>query len=289
MATTTRAGLTKPDIGSTGWGTVLNTNLDSIDSLFAVLASTNAFTAATSMSATLTMAATIAMGTNKITGLGAGTVAGDALRYEQLIGLYLLLTGGTMSGNIAMGTNKITGLGAGTTNGDALRYEQLINAYMALTGNESIAGIKTFTTQLIGKGTATNDSPAAGYIGEYVSAAASNVSFPATTVYGDAASISLTAGDWDVSYNFQALRNGSTWTVVELGVGTATGNDAAGLAAGDTETNISALATQDNICGGASGIRKSLASTTTLYYKFASTYTVATPKLFGRISARRVR
>ena len=68
-----------------------------------------------------TMAGAIAMGSNKITGLAAGTTAGDAVRYEQA----LLLAGGTMSGAIAMGSNKVTGLAAATTNGDAVRYEQL--------------------------------------------------------------------------------------------------------------------------------------------------------------------
>lgn len=56
-----------------------------------------------------------AMNSQKISGLAAGTTAGDAVRYEQV----LLLTGGTMSGAIAMGTNKITGLGNPVDNQDA--------------------------------------------------------------------------------------------------------------------------------------------------------------------------
>lgn len=73
----------------------------------------------------LTAGGNITMGGFKLTGLGAGSVNGDSLRYEQVIGLYLLLTGGTMSGAIAMGTNKITGLSAATANGDAIRFEQV--------------------------------------------------------------------------------------------------------------------------------------------------------------------
>ena len=68
-----------------------------------------------------TMAGNIAMGSNKITGLAAGTTAGDAVRYEQA----LLLAGGTMAGNINANGNKVTGLAAASTNGDAVRYEQL--------------------------------------------------------------------------------------------------------------------------------------------------------------------
>lgn len=63
----------------------------------------------------------------KISGLAAGTVNGDALRYEQLVGVYLPLAGGTMAGNIAMGgTQKLTGLVAGSTAGDSVRYEQVL-------------------------------------------------------------------------------------------------------------------------------------------------------------------
>lgn len=72
-----------------------------------------------------TMSGVIAMGSNKITGLAAATSSGDALRYEQLVGVYLPLAGGTMSGNIAMGGNKVTGLAAASAPGEAVRYEQL--------------------------------------------------------------------------------------------------------------------------------------------------------------------
>lgn len=68
-----------------------------------------------------TMSGNIAMGTNKLTGLAAGSTAGDSVRYEQV----LLLAGGTMAGDIAMGTNKLTGLGAGTAAGHSVRFEQL--------------------------------------------------------------------------------------------------------------------------------------------------------------------
>lgn len=71
------------------------------------------------------MSGALAMGGNKITGLAAGTGNGDALRYEQVIGLYLLLTGGNLSGSLGMGGNKITNLAPATTNGDAVRFEQL--------------------------------------------------------------------------------------------------------------------------------------------------------------------
>jgi hypothetical protein len=47
-----------------------------------------------------TSAVPIAMSNNKITGLAAATTNGDALRYEQLVGVYLPLTGGTLTNDL---------------------------------------------------------------------------------------------------------------------------------------------------------------------------------------------
>lgn len=69
-----------------------------------------------------TMSGAIAMGTNKITGLGTPTLGTDAVTKTYADGLvagFLLLTGGTMSGALAMGGNKITGLGTPTLDTDA--------------------------------------------------------------------------------------------------------------------------------------------------------------------------
>lgn len=79
----------------------------------------------------IAMTGNLPMGTNKLTGLAAGSQAGDSVRYEQV----LLLVGGTMSGNIAMGGNKVTGLGAATVNGDAVPFEQAVKSGDAAGGD----------------------------------------------------------------------------------------------------------------------------------------------------------
>lgn len=89
------------------------TNKGSVDSLISTAA-------ALKLSLTGgTMSGAIAMGTNKITGLGNGTAASqDAATVSQMEtadALKLSLTGGTMSGAIAMGASKITGLANGST------------------------------------------------------------------------------------------------------------------------------------------------------------------------------
>lgn len=68
------------------------------------------------------MTGALAMGTNKITGLGDPTNPQDAATktyVDTQRDTRLALSGGTMTGAIAMGTNKITGLGDPTSNQDA--------------------------------------------------------------------------------------------------------------------------------------------------------------------------
>ena len=69
-----------------------------------------------------TMTGAIAMGSNKITGLGTPTDNADAttkIYVDNADALKLSLSGGTMTGAIAMSTNKITGVGDPTANQDA--------------------------------------------------------------------------------------------------------------------------------------------------------------------------
>ncbi len=93
------------------------------------------------------------------------------------------------------------------------------------------------------RGTTTNDSAAAGFVGEYIEAKvhSSSTSTPASTQFGDAESITLTGGDWDVQGTITFTRNGATYTVadLEVGVSAITGNDGTNLAASTTacETN----------------------------------------------------
>lgn len=69
---------------------------------------------------TVAMAANFPMGGHKITGLGAGTAVGHAVRYEQAM---LLSGANAMAGNLAMGSNRITGLAAPTDPSDAARLQ----------------------------------------------------------------------------------------------------------------------------------------------------------------------
>lgn len=162
-------------------------------------------------------------------------------------------------------------------------------SFVLTKGDATISGIRTFDGQLVGKGTATNDSAATGYIGEYVESVVSAVSFPSTGAYGDLTSISLTAGDWDVAATISSTPNGATVTTVIIGVSTTSGNSSTGLVFGSNAAYAALPNATNDAAGFIVAYRISLSATTTVYFKFRSSYSVATPKASGRLSARRVR
>ena len=166
-------------------------------------------------------------------------------------------------------------------------------AVVKLTSDQSIAGKKTFTGQLIGKGTSTNDNAVTGDIGEYLEAkSSSSTNYPATGIWGDASSLSLSAGDWDITLIVQAIRNTATWTRVWAGVSITIGNSAAGLSPGENRAVdewVSSATTPENRMQAVTTYRVSLASLTTHYAKIRSDYSVGQSQYVYRFSARRVR
>lgn len=168
---------------------------------------------------------------------------------------------------------------------------------VGLTGNETIAGNKTFTgsitpSQTLGiVGTTTNNDANTGSVGEFVSStvaqgsATSLVSFTDKTV----TSISLTAGDWDISGEVMVLVAATTSVTQVQGSTSLTTNlidesykfayYTAAFAAGATSSIGWAIPRR----------RISLASTTTVYLVARAGFTTSTASAWGRIDARRVR
>lgn len=118
----------------------------------------------------------------------------------------------------------------------------------------------------------------------------SNTNFPATTQYGDLATINVPAGDWDISGILCGFRNGATVTGMQVGVGTVSGNSVSGLVfPSDYLAGFAPTATIDPTCITIPSVRRVLTATSTpIYLKFRSDYTVATPIARGAIRARRV-
>lgn len=140
-------------------------------------------------------------------------------------------------------------------------------------------------------GTNTNDSAAAGYTGEYIESVVSAVNFPTSNTWGDAASISLTAGDWDVTFTYNIRFQATTISELNMGISQTTGNASTGLVEG-SNFNGSALpipTAAGEHCGAVVCYRQSLSGTTTIYAKFRGTFSSTAPTLYGRLSARRMR
>src|SRR5882762_10477672 len=141
------------------------------------------------------------------------------------------------------------------------------------------------------RGTATNDSASVGNVGEFVTAtvAPGAVSL-GTGVTSNVTSISLTAGDWDVTgvVNYTPT---ATTSITDLAQGTS--STTATLGAQDT---FSQYSTPAQVPGTTTIIdevvptnRFSLAVTTTIFLVTNATFTASTLTAGGTIRARRMR
>jgi hypothetical protein len=142
-------------------------------------------------------------------------------------------------------------------------------------------------------GTTTNDSANAGSVGEYISSTVLTGSAVSLTTATNAniTSISLTAGDWDVS-GVVSFNMAATTSVQQYQVAVSTTSA--------TLPTVPPWARQNlNVNPYAPGaisahmptgvIRMSLSGTTTVYLVAQSTFTVSTMAAYGFIAARRMR
>lgn len=144
------------------------------------------------------------------------------------------------------------------------------------------------------EGTNTDDSAAAGYIGEYISSAVLVGSAVALTTAtpADITSISLTAGDWDVTaMAFFNPDNTTNTTLIIASISTTSATPDTTPGGYFVERYGSAgLVHQANYGGSTVGPKRiSLASTTTIYLVARADFTVSTNAAYGLLSARRVR
>jgi len=155
------------------------------------------------------------------------------------------------------------------------------------TGVLTVTGLSTLTGGIVG--VSTNSSATAGNVGEYVSSVASGVGQGSTGTYANITSISLTAGDWDVTGQPSYQANSGT------GLGQFFGAVSAYSGSATTDHVL-----YDNVVEGVPSSsynvtltiaqwRVSLSATTTIYLKAALVWGSGTSTIAGRISARRVR
>lgn len=137
------------------------------------------------------------------------------------------------------------------------------------------------------RGTDSNDSASAGYIGEYVSANSSGPAVASTGTLANLASLSLTAGDWDVEGLAAVNLTGFTVTAMEAAISTSS-------AATDSTSNggIAKRVPGASANYVSTGLRRiSLAVTTTAYLVGSVSYSGGSGSWStdSLIRARRVR
>lgn len=172
---------------------------------------------------------------------------------------------------------------------EAPRQEKIYNASL----EAEFDGIDTaLSSRLARAGTSTNDNAAAGDIGEFISstiASGSAVSLTTATAT-NVTSISLTAGDWDVSgagFTNPSLGN-ATAVLVGISLTSAT---LPSFNAGDTNYHAM-VTTATDISTTVLPVgpwRVSVGSTTTVYLVGSVTFGSGTASMHGTLRARRVR
>lgn len=140
-------------------------------------------------------------------------------------------------------------------------------------------------------GSKTGARAPTGYYGEYVSSgvtAASGVTLSNATA-ANITSISLTAGDWDITGICNETGGAITGTALDCGISTTSATLPAAGSKGDTwvETPQMATASADSTIAVPT-VAGSISSTTTYFLVIQASFTIGTPKGYGRISARRM-
>jgi hypothetical protein len=245
-------------------------------------------------------------GSSILNSLGNSTAPSYAFVGETNVGMFSTGTnnlsfsiGGTVSFDMSnaaaafivpltMNSNKIINLANGTASTDAAAYGQIL----PITGgtlNGNLAFTTTSTEGIVG--TTTNDSAASGNVGEYISSSVTTpLSDPnATTQWFDVTSISLTAGDWDVTWLASGTPNGATVTHTLAGIGTASGTATTGMIEGINLFEGPPPTSVYDVLITIANYRVSISSTTTYYAKMRFDFSTGTPKAYGTISARRMR
>ncbi len=168
-------------------------------------------------------------------------------------------------------TNSITGAGTVT-------YSSIAT---------STAAVVNTTTRTGGcvNGTYSGTTPAAGYIGEAIRAAATAVNLVNNT-QTNITSISLTAGIWDVSLQSQVNWNGTTTTSIESGISATSATVPAGGDAGGAWVQTVAGSPVWTI--SVPSFRVELSATTTYYAVMRAIFTGGSAAGYARISATRV-
>ncbi|WP_137924659.1 hypothetical protein [Cupriavidus sp. 2SB] len=271
------------------WGAVAATALAPVAANTFIANVTGSTAAPTAVAAPSCSTANSALKYTSGTGLSCGTAfaltSGNLSQFAATTSAQLLgvLSDETGSGLAVFGTSP--SLTTPTIAGAALSG--------TFSGTPTFSGATTFTSTITPSqtagivGTTTNNNANAGSVGEFVTSTGTLLTSIASATPINLTSISLTAGDWDVTGSFAFFGNtGTVNTQIMGGVSTVS----ATLPAYPDRLNLPysapAVAT---LASGVPTVRVSVASTTTVYLIGYATFSGGTTDAQGKIRARRVR
>jgi hypothetical protein len=190
------------------------------------------------------MTGALAMGTNKITGLGTPTAGTDAATKDYVDtqrDTRLPLAGGTMTGNIVMGANKVTSTATPTTNDDLTR-KGYVDSILGSATSAAASAAAAATSETNAANSASSASTSATNAASSASAAAASYdSFDdrylgakssAPTLDNDGNALLTGAIYWNSTTNNLWVWTGSAWSQATL-----TAGSFATLAGTETLTN----------------------------------------------------
>jgi hypothetical protein len=142
------------------------------------------------------------------------------------------------------------------------------------------------TTAFVRTGTATNDNAAAGQVGEVISVVGTSVALP-SNVATQVATITLTAGDWDVYAEAWVYSlSGTTGLVVSINTVTAANTSGPAL---NTSSSQLPNAGSGSFVIAPSACRVSVAASTSMYLNVYQFGTASGATATGELWARRAR
>lgn len=228
---------------------------------------------------------------------GSATVAGSlGVGFDNTTGLqnFVAANGSRLISRVQMGLTNLVNTAGSETADFIINTERSAGAVPSESFRLSAAGNMTVGTTNSIVGTATNNNATAGNIGEEVNSTISTyTNYTTTATYQNITSITLTAGDWDLSAFFTYSSNGATITAASnaIFVISTTTASAAGATEGQNINYVpqAALLGTSKFTDVVSPYRVSISGTTTYYLNTQATFTLGNPQYVGSIRARRMR